>query len=129
VYEFILPNIKYLFRKNNLGDLVMEWIYVLLLLLVLLIVSCLIYSRRLNSKIKKGMEYEDFGIGVFHSLKRSHPDISVNGTIDENWFLSLEMNQINEIKKYISHYLQMNEEVTEEELKNQLLQLKGNLNE
>jgi hypothetical protein len=114
----------------------MEWIYVLLLLLILLIVSCLTYSRRLNSGIKKGMEYESLGIDIFHSLKRSDPDISIekakaiiNGAIDENWFLSLEMNQINEIKKYFSHYLQMNEEVTEEELKNQVLQLKGNLNE
>jgi hypothetical protein len=41
--------------------------------------------------------------------------------------MSLVMNQINEIKKYISHYLQIIEVINEKELKEPTIRVKGKL--
>lgn len=112
----------------------LDWLYITVLILILIIAGSLLFSKSLNKSIKKGKEYEALGINIYNSMKRSLPDISlekaksiINGTIDEKWFISLEMNQIHEVKKCINDYLEVNDVFNEVELRKLVLDKKKNL--
>lgn len=112
----------------------MIWMFAVLLFLILVVVSCLIYSVSLNPGIKKAMEYESLGIEMFNSLKMNQPDIGaakakaiINEAVDEKWFLSLNKKQRDEFKKYVSQYLIIHQGITQKELVNHVTEVKEKL--